>query len=672
MERQPPACTEGSVEAGYRNHSGWMLILIGLLCWQAWMTLMLFRPIPPQGMEACEEDPAPALSSAHLAILSSSHLAQQAWSRLRNEEPIISGRHPLHLYHGYLGARSWQEWGSPCCYDPAFQAGYPKTPVFDNGCRPAELFLSLAGGSYSPAAYKIGLAWYCLLVPIALVVAARGVGLGPGSASLSAAAGMLICWGNSCRATLEGGDLNLLLAALAGVIHCGLLVRFDRAPSLATWFGLLAADALGWFTHPLAFALFVPLNLIYYLSVGCRHARLCWHLALMGALAGGVALNGLWLTDWFAYWWIRSPVPPGERILPHRTLLSLWNADLWGDADNRVLTLVLLIGGLLGIGIFNQTKRRPAARLLGLAAGGFLALTIAGVAWEPLGRVGTQRLLAPALWFAVVPAVHALIRVLQRLGGWMRLWPWERGRWAVPLLTGVGLFGALVTNGVQELPEPLHVGLGPQRQELVDNIVAHTTPEARILWEDRLDQPLGWTALLPVLTDRAFLGGLDPHSHIDYTYASLVDQKLAGRSLSDWSDVELDDFCRRYNVGWVVCWSPAAQARFSGWQQAGKAVITATLRDDIEGRLFTLQRPRSYILKGQARLLRADSEHIILADVIPEDGQVILSMHYQTGLHVSPARLRIEREPDANDPIPFIRLRVPGPATRVTLTWRDR
>ena len=45
------------------------------------------------------------------------------------------------------------------------------TPVFDGGSRPGELFLLLAGGSYRPAAYKIGFAALCLSVPLFLLIA---------------------------------------------------------------------------------------------------------------------------------------------------------------------------------------------------------------------------------------------------------------------------------------------------------------------------------------------------------------------------------------------------------------------------------------------------------------------------------------------------------------------
>src|SRR5262245_65256251 len=123
----------------------WRLALPALVAWQAWLTLGLFGPDP--------------------------------WRRLTSDEPIISGRHPLHLYHGFLGARAWCDRGSLSCYDPAFHAGYPKTPVFDAGSRPAELALALAGARYSPAAYKVGLVAFCAFVPLGLFLAARGAGL---------------------------------------------------------------------------------------------------------------------------------------------------------------------------------------------------------------------------------------------------------------------------------------------------------------------------------------------------------------------------------------------------------------------------------------------------------------------------------------------------------------
>jgi hypothetical protein len=280
-------------------------------------------------------------------------------------------------------------------------------------------------------------------------------------------------------------------------------------------------------------------------------------------------------------------------------------------------------------------------------------------------------LLAPALWFAVYPAAIALAGVADLAC-----------RWTGASWRGLALIGAIVLAAaigghqvVVPLAErcadtaPLEVGLGPERQALIETLRTHTTTEARILWEDRPGrrEASRWTALLPLLTERAFIGGFGPDVCIEHAYPSLVDQKLAGRPIAGWSDQDLDDFCRRYNIGWVVCWSPAAVARFRAWNGAQQ---TVEVQDGQTGWLFTL-RPRSFVLKGQARWLQADHRHIALADVRPEDGQIVLSLHYQAGLQASPSRVQIEPKKDEFDPIPLVRLRVPGPVARLTLTWRS-
>ena len=174
---------------------------------------------------------------------------------------------------------------------------------------------------------------------------------------------------------------------------------------------------------------------------------------------------------------------------------------------------------------------------------------------------------------------------------------------------------------------------------------------------------------LPFLTDRAFLGGLDAEAGIEHLYPSLVEDKLAGRHVSTWTDAELDDFCRRYNVGWVVCYSTANVQRLRAWAGAAE---TLTL-PDAKSILFTLQRrPHSFALKGEAQLVHADSSHITLSEVVPKDGVVVLSFHYQSGMRVTPASVSVEREPDALDPVAFVRLRVDGPVACVTLTWDGR
>jgi hypothetical protein len=595
------------------------------------------------------------------------------WERLLDDQPILSGRHPLHLYHGHLGAGALLTTGRVSCIDWAFQAGYPKTPVFDSGSRLAELLLALTGGQYRPAVYKLGLALCCLLVPWLLLLACRGAGLCAPATVLATAAGLLVWWGTPGRKALEAGEIELLLAALAVLAHVGLLVRYHRAPGFGVWLGLLGTAALGWFAHPLLFPVLLPLLWVYYLSIGARHARFSWHFALFAAQAGGVLSNLFWLSDWVSYWWLRTP-PLAEGMLRHRTLQTIWDSPIWGDAVDRSLGVFLLGSALIGIGVFNQCQQRVAARLLGLGAGGLWVLAILGIAWEPLGSVGSAGLMVPALWFAALPAAHAWTRAYYLLAYL------ARGRWrAAGIACALLAAGGLATwPTVAALAErcggttPLIIGLNEERQALVDRLVQYTGTEARILWEDR---PAGreasrWSALLPLLTGRTFIGGLDPDAGIEHIQAGLVEQELAGRPIGKMLDTDLAEYCGRYNIGWAVCWSPAAVARFRAWKEGAREV--AQLNDDGPGVLFRIQRERpSLALTGQARLLYADSHHLIFADVVPKNGEVVMSLHYQAGMRASPARVQVEPKSDSCDPVPFVRLRVSSPVACLVLTWDE-
>src|SRR5206468_13030396 len=103
--------------------------------------------------------------------------------------------------------------------------------------------------------------------------------------------------------------------------------------------------------------------------------------------------------------------------------------------------------------------------------------------------------------------------------------------------------------------EPLAVGFSPEQEEMIAVLREQTTPEARILWDETTDHRPGWnwSALLPLLTDRAYLGGLDHDAGMEYSFCEMRDGKLNGRGLDDWTDADLTRHCWWYNVGWVVC-----------------------------------------------------------------------------------------------------------------------
>jgi hypothetical protein len=612
-------------------------VTVGLVLWQGWLTLSLFGPDEP-------------------------------WRRLTDDRPVLSGRHPLHLYHGQLGARCWAQRGGTCCYDPAFQAGYPKTPLFDSGCRPAELLLAPVGGEFRPALYKVGLALGCLAVPVVFVVAARSLGLRRGAACLAGLLGVLSWWSLPVRHLLEEGDLDWLLGGLGLLLHLALLVHFTHRMRVGPWLGLVGTAALGWFAHPLLWAGFVPLVLAFYLRFALRRGP-GWHLSLLAAWLGGLAGNAELLTDWARFWWIRLPVRAGTLTHSVRTLLP--TDEAWGLTADHLFAGLLFVGGALGLALWHGGRRQSVRLLLGGGAAALGALGLVGAARidAPWPSIAPQ-LLTVSAWLLTPPCAALLARQLSRLG-------LGRGRagFGVGLGVGVLLFGGLAlarTSGDcldrAWRTAPLTVGLDLQREELIRTLRERTTPDARILWEDRRPgRGAGqWTALLPVWTGRQYLGGLDPEAGVEHVFAALGEEGLAGRPLADWADAELERFCRRYNVGWVVCWSPGAVERFTAWPLARRL---GPVRDGDAGWLFALDLPHSFVLKGRARVVQADWQRVALADVVPEDGQVVLSLHHHAGWHVMPPDVRVERDLDVDDPIPFLRLRVNGPLSRLTLTW---
>jgi hypothetical protein len=586
---------------------------------------------------------------------------------LVDDRPLVSGRHPLHLYHGYLGARALRSRGAACSYDPAFQAGYPKTPIFDDGSRPAELVLAAAGGGCSPAAYKLGLFGFLLALPPLLSVAARAAGLGRLEALAAVSLALMVWWGRPCQQALLAGDVDVLGALVLALCHLALLIGFDRSPCLAYWVGMAATGALGIYANPSIFLVLLPVFLTYYLIAGPRHG-LGWHIGLLLACTLSIGSNALWLMDWFRSWWIHLPLAFPSELLAHRTLRSLWETSLWGTAVDRALTLCILAAGLIGGLAWGGNK--VAARIIGLASALLLLLALGGVSWQPLGRFGTARLVIGALMFAAIPAA--------RLGAaWYRALSIAVASRVPRLVASALMAGGLCLAGREwmvalyrqiELTEPLPLGLTQSQESLVAQIRSRTDTSGRILWEERsseLEQSC-WTALLPVLTDRSYLGGLGPLISIEHGYARLTDQSLAGRPLGDWSDGELGDFCRRYNVRWIIVWSRANRERLERWS----GIIG---QETLAGGATLLEcPPGSYVLKGSAVWHSAEPDRITLTNVVPDDGKVVLSLHYHSSLRVSPSRVRLEREPDALDPIPFVRLRLPAPASLVTISAGER
>jgi hypothetical protein len=549
--------------------------------------------------------------------------------------------------------------------------------VFDGGCRPAELFLALAGGWDRPAAYKVGLFGCLLLVPLAFVLAGRGAGLPAGAAVLAGAVGTVLGWSWPVRRLIEEGEFDFLMAGLGVIVFVCWLARYARWFGVDSWLVLAAVAAAGWYAHPVVWVGLGPVLVGYYLVVAPRQ-ELAWHLGLLGITAAGLAPNLWWLTDWARYWWLRQPTPDDPLSLPGLHTILGSPGDYLTLAGYVPYGGLLLLGGVAGLVALWRAGCRGSAALLFVAS--LLTVAVARVlaAWTTIPTDAAERLAPLAAGFLALPAAFGLWKLFGRL----QVAGFEIGLAVVALL----LFGWAdgpdrpLAARLRLHNEPLLIGLSTDQQEVVTALSEHTTAEARILWDETTDHRPGWnwTALLPVFTGRAYLGGLDPDAGMEFSFCGLRDGKLNGRPLGTWTDPDLEKFCRWYNVGWVVCRSPAAEDR---WGKVPGAKPVAHLKEG--GRrvvIIALGRKRSFALSGAAKLEEAVPNRITLTDVAPDaDGKVDLSFHHCPGLRVYPSYIRIHRpedtqpdtapDPTSRDPMNHVRLRVPGPVPRVTLVW---
>lgn len=620
------------------------------------------------------DEPPPArpvwLLAVALVVVSQLGLAlplfgPDPWATLHDSRPLVGGRHPLHLYHGSLGATAIRERLAATSYDPQFQAGYPKTPVFDAGSRPAEVALLFVGGRLDPAAYKRGVLAICLMVPIAFAIAGWAAGLGGRGMTLASVGGCLLFWSHPARKLLDDGHLDLHLAGLAAITFMGGLVRYAERPGVAGWLVLTGAATLGWFAHPLAWLGTVPVFAAFYIYRAPRHG-LGWHLGLAGVTVAALAPNLWWLTDWGRFWWLRQSPAGDFAPLPCVGCLAGTPADYLGMVGGPVGATAILLGLLGAIGGL-KTRGRALCGVALTAAGCAVFVGRLGATWPPLkpadadevGAFAAAVLILPAAgllscWWGRTPAggVATVATVFALCGlGWSPAGP--------PVAAALGLDQT-----------PLPVGLGPDRQQLVDGFHRLTTPDARILLEDSDPSQPGWnwTALLPSLTGRAFLGGLDPDGGVEHLHCGLHGGGLNGRRFADWSTDDRRRFIHRYNVGWVACRTPAAVAF---WSADPTARVIDRLRDGTsELVVFALDRSHSYILAGTATVEHLDRRRLVLTDVRPNaSGEVVLSFHHHDRMRAAPVGVTVAADPDPFDPQPLVKLRLPGPVARVTVTW---
>jgi hypothetical protein len=203
----------------------------------------------------------------------------------------------------------------------------------------------------------------------------------------------------------------------------------------------------------------------------------------------------------------------------------------------------------------------------------------------------------------------------------------------------------------------MRLGWPDDRREWLASVTKQVSPEARVLCEDGRSADavspyaLAVSARVPIIYS-------PPH---DGTSWAFTGGRLGGRPVGDWTDDELRRMFERWNVGWVWVQSPQAVERFA------RIPGTARIATGPAGTVFRLDRTRRFVVKGRAMFTLTCDHEVVLNDVVPDDGEVVVSLRHLSGWSVNPSRIVVEPEIDPYYDHPLLRLRLAGPVSRIVL-----
>lgn len=588
------------------------------------------------------------------------------WAAIVDDRPVIVVDHALHLYHGCLGARFLRTHGRNWGYDPFFMAGYPKTPFHDPSSGLADVSQLLSRSDYSPCAYKIVLLFTMATTPVLLAAAARLLGFN----SLATFFGVVLAtgyyWLDFARPLLDSGLFSFLWGSAWAPVVVGACLRWRQSPNAWNWSLLTCVASVSIFVHPTVSIMLVgPLVAVYISCVA--HKSRWWHLQTWAAVTIALVANGFWIV-------------PMVRLWPLRQVQYIFMLDPPDYFLNyyRENALAAIIAALASVGWLHWCRvgERFGATIVGVLITVLCSLAFFGSAFSATQGLEPRRFLVPLHFLLAIAAGQAFVAARGILGT-------LRGRLLVAgaASLAVGLLWFRQFDRVISVMlfdrRPLAVGLAPPMSELVEWIDKNTDNSARILLEDQLrlleqtePESLHWTCLLPILTERQFIGGHYQVTPLLHHHASFGDFSLGRRPLLTYSPAQLAEFLDRYNVGWAICWSSRAKLVFDGFTRATPlAELARYSHRPGEDRyyLYKIARPHSYFAQGSGQVANVDFNRIELTDLRPEGGRIVIRYHWLDTFRARPD-VPIERVPAGDDPVGFIGIRTRSNIERLVIT----
>ena len=629
------------------------------------------REVPSPQMQTQDGWSNKRVSLAWTGILFSCHCLGLAslfvpLTGLFNNQPVIEQDWGVHFHHLKSMEAFWHQdrmfWG----YNPLFMAGYPSNTIQDLSIKLFEFAaLGLATFGLTPIQwFKILVALAVAWVPWLMYFAARNLffdrdDIKNSAALVAALLGTAYWWNSLPREMFFYGMVGYAPASYISVLGVTLLYRIAKTP--AVW----SPIHLGWLTlaviilplHVQSIVIFLPpivALLVVHRDV-FRRNLLIW---TAGAAALSILANLPWLAPAFAHRaddvssTIVDQLPLFTSVDPFTFLKDyLGPTGYWTFRPSfleKGFRLMLLLLGSWGTWKLVRSENRVAGVVLASAGIVLFLLAYFGAlipfvkSWQPL------RFKVPLDLFLALGTSYIVAYGLARRSLAPR-------PYVLATIAACGLLAFLLNLFETETRARmlLRTQLRPELNAIVEWIKRETPGEARVLFEESGDESgfvydgMYLSSFIPHWTSRELIGGPINLYNDRHHFAEFHSGKLFKKDIQAFSDDEIRNYFRLYNIGAVVAFYPASIQRL----QSVPGLISLDRRVG-PVHLMKVNQPLTWFLQGDGRV-KASLNRLELSDI--KGKEIVLKYHWTEGLSAS-RRARIVPVKIYDDPIPFIKI----------------
>ena len=601
------------------------------------------------------------------------------FSRWFDQHPIYTDDYSLHyadaLYKGaYLKAS-----GMPFGYNPGVRAGTACNAVFTVDNYGWALFVNLLSFIPPGLAFKLYFLLTLLGIPLILYRSALNFGLERRQAVLCSVLGTLFLHVSVCVDFLYWGTVSYILSCYLCLLTVSFFFRFMRSGGVSNIIWTTVLFAVGLWCHVFSMLhVAVPLAVCY--LGGLRSSSPRQHGLTFLCLALVFLLNSIWLVPCLIF--LPDVVNNSSHLFFPYTTTSLFeplNTYLFFDIKfnqymnipfpkSGFVDLLLMATGALGMLGWVGQKESLKALLFAVTVVCFFMLAYYGSFWDFTATLTPLRFVIYMNICLCVPAAAGLTRMYDALlrdrSRTIRTGALAAAGYLVVTLLATPYYHLFVKEDFQlltRLPQP--VG------ELTEWICANTNPGGRILIEnsdfESCHQYYGTHVpyLLPLMTNREYIGNYAYYATSPDAFTSFNCGYLFRRRIGDYAPDDLRPYMDVYNIKWIIAWSDEARRFF----EAAPQHYRFRVRVD-KFFVYEVDRDGTFFLRGRGRV-EAGPDRIVLSDLQPDDGVVVLSYHWMRYLRADPAA-ELEQTFFLNDPVGFILLR--NPPERLVISTSHR